>query len=83
MTPMLSLIHILGPAFGADQLLPGGHGQGGRKIMPVGAAVAGKAGIHQPQAVQPVSYTHLDVYKRQTISRSRYFIKNLPGISLL
>ena len=41
-----------GPAFGADQLLPGGHGQGGRKIMPVGAAVAGKAGIHQPQAVQ-------------------------------
>lgn len=28
------------------------HGQGGRNIMPVGAAVAGKPGVHEPQAVK-------------------------------
>ena len=39
-------------AFRADQFLSGGHRQGRRQIMPVGAAVAGQAGEHQPQAVE-------------------------------
>ena len=42
----------MGAALGTDQLLPGGHRQGGRQIMPVGAAMAGQTGEHQPQTVQ-------------------------------
>ena len=42
----------MGPAFGADKLLPSGHRDGRRQIVPIGAPVAGQAGIHQPQAVQ-------------------------------
>ena len=40
------------PAFGADQLFPGGHQQRRGNIVPVGTAMAGKPGIHEPQAVQ-------------------------------
>ncbi len=39
-------------ALGADEILPGGHGQRRRHGMPVRAAVAGQAGKHQTQAVQ-------------------------------
>ena len=36
----------------AHQLLPRRHRQGGRHVVPIGAAVAGQAGPHQPQAVE-------------------------------
>ena len=39
-------------ADGTDQLLLGGHGEGGLEIMAVGAAVAGQAGEHQAQTVE-------------------------------
>ena len=42
----------MGAALRAGQLLPRRHRQGGRHIVPVGAAVAGQAGVHQPQAVE-------------------------------
>ena len=39
-------------AFRADQFLSGGHLQGRGEIVPIGAAMAGQAGEHQPQAVE-------------------------------
>ena len=39
-------------ALRAHQLLSGGNQQGGPQIMPVGAAMIRKAGVHEPQTVQ-------------------------------
>ena len=39
-------------ALRAGQLLPRGDQQRRRQVVPVGAAVAGEAGVHEPQAVQ-------------------------------
>ena len=39
-------------AVGADEFLPGGDGERRRQIVPVRAAVAGKARVHEPQGVQ-------------------------------
>ena len=41
-----------GPALRAGQRLPGRHGQGRGRIVPVWAAMAGQAGVHQPQVVE-------------------------------
>ena len=40
----------------ADQLPPRRHRHGGGMVMSIGAAVAGKAGIHEPQAVQKLRH---------------------------
>ena len=42
----------LRPAFRAEQLFPGRHPQRRGQIMPIGAAVAGQTGVHEPQAVE-------------------------------
>ena len=42
----------LRPALRALQRLPRRHRQGGRHIVPVGAAVAGQPGVHQTQGVE-------------------------------
>ena len=41
-----------GPAGGAGEGLPRRHRQGGGQVVPVGAAVAGQAGVHQAQGVE-------------------------------
>ena len=39
-------------ALGAYELLAGGHGEGGWKIVPVGTAVVCQTGVHKTQAVK-------------------------------
>ena len=54
------------------------------EVQPAGAVrldvavLSGNAGSVQPQRLEPVSYTHLDVYKRQTLSYG-YKSKPLSG----
>ena len=46
----------LRPAFGADNLLHGGDGEGGLDVMPVGAAVARQAREHETQTVEQFAH---------------------------
>ena len=39
-------------AFRADQFLPGCDSQGRLEVVPVGAAMDGKPGVHEPQIVE-------------------------------